>query len=373
MPATYIDTIKPDMLRWAFGRAGVSEEEAVSLFPQLAQWLSGEKLPTLRLLKQFAEKFFVPFGYLFLEHEPEERLPFPMFRGSLGQHDHFNLNVYDTVLSVMRKQEWLEDYLIENEIDTCKFVGISNIDNPVHTTVALLHQHLELESRWAFSLANTETAVNTLSQKLEDKGVFLAYNGVVGNNNHRKIDVNECRGFALVNNVAPYIFINSTDSKTAQLFTLIHEAAHIMLGTSAGHAGSEVLNGDERTERYCDLVAAEFLVPASELRQIWVGDTKSASHRFKVSELVIARRAHDLGLMSNEQYQAFWAMYSQRTPPQKKGSGGDFYLTSVKRVGRTFAVHVKNAVNSNQLSYTEAYRLTGLYGNTYQRFMNEKI
>lgn len=373
MAVTYIDTIRPEVLRWAFGRAGVSEENAVAMFPKLGDWLSGEKHPTLSQLKHFADKFFVPFGYLFLENTPDERLPFPMFRGNSGQRDHFDLNVYETVLSVMRKQEWLEDYLTENEIDVCEFVGISSIEIPVSTTVAMLRQYLELDSRWAFGLASTEVAVNMLSQKLEDKGVFLAYNGVVGNNTKRVIDVNECRGFALVNKVAPYIFINSADSKTAQLFTLIHEAAHIMLGESAGHAGSEVLNDDERTERYCDLVAAEFLVPAADLRQIWDGDTKKASRRFKVSELVIARRAHDIGLMSNDQYRSFWAVYNQRPALKKNSGGGNFYLTSVKRVGRTFAVHVKNAVNSRQLSPTEAYRLTGLYGNTYQRFMNENI
>jgi hypothetical protein len=38
-----------------------------------------------------------------------------------------------------------------------------------------------------------------------------------------------------------------------------------------------------------------------------------------------------------------------------------------------FAIHVRNAVNSNQLSYTEAYRLTGLKGQTYDVFMNNNI
>ena len=58
---------------------------------------------------------------------------------------------------------------------------------------------------------------------------------------------------------------------------------------------------------------------------------------------------------------------------KKKNSGGTFYFTSVKRVGRLFAIHVRNAVNSRQLSYTDAYRLTGLYGNTYQHFMTNNI
>lgn len=146
-----------------------------------------------------------------------------------------------------------------------------------------------------------------------------------------------------------------------------------MLGVSAGHAGSEGFHL-EATERYCDMVAAEFLVPVSVLCEMWNSDTKLASRRFKVSELVIARRAHDLGLMSDTDYKAFWTIYSQRQISAKKNSsGGSFYLTSVKRVGRSFAIHVRNAINNKQLSYTEAYRLTGLYGKTYDNFMTNNI
>ena len=88
----------------------------------------------------------------------------------------------------------------------------------------------------------------------------------------------------------------------------------------------------------------------------------------------MARRAHDLRLLSDEAYKTFWEEYSKRPVNTKKESGGgSFYLTSVKRVGKLFAIHVRNAVNNRQLSYTDAYRLTGLYGNTYQHFMTNNI
>lgn len=248
---------------------------------------------------------------------PIENIPFPMFRGEAGQQYHFNLNVYDTVMNVQARQEWLEEYLEENDIKTCNFIGSITTKTSISETVRRLRTILDLDDRWAFSLASPDAAVSLLGQKIEDTGVFLAYNGVVGNNTHRPLKVSECRGFALVNEKAPYIFVNSADSKSAQLFTLIHEVAHLMLGVSAGHAGSEVLN-HEATENYCDMVAAEFLVPASVLREIWINDTKSASRRFKASELVVARRAHDLCLMSDTEYKAFWAMYSQRQLRIKK-------------------------------------------------------
>lgn len=365
--------IHPDRLRWVIQRASLSVENAIQRFPLLGDWLDELKKPTISQLKDFASKFHVPFAYLFLDNPPIEKMPFPMFRGDAGNQDHFNVNVYDTVMNIVARQEWLEEYIHENAIETCDFIGSIGLDTPINETVREMRSILNLDGRWAFSLSSADAAVGILSQKLEDAGVFLAFNGIVGNNTHRKLNVNECRGFALANGTAPYIFVNTDDSKSAQLFTIIHEMAHLMLGVSAGHAGSEVLN-HEATERYCDMVAAEFLVPASELMAIWNNDTKSASRRFKASELVIARRAHDLGIMSDNAYRQFWLLYSNRPRAIKNSNpGGNFYLTSVKRVGRRFAILVRNAVNNRQLSYTQAYRLTGLYGKTFDNFMSNNI
>lgn len=365
--------IPTDRLRWVIKRASFSEEKAIKHFPLLDDWLTGQKKPTINQLKSFAAKFHVPFAYLFLENPPSEHIPFPMFRGEAGSHDHFDVNVYDTVMSILSRQEWLEEYIVENDIETCDFIGSISLNTPISQTVTQIRSILELDSRWAFSLSSPEAAVGILCQRLEDAGVFMAFNGIVGNNTHRKLRVAECRGFAMANDKAPYIFVNSDDSKSAQLFTIIHEMAHLMLGISAGHAGSEVLSHDA-TEKYCDMVAAEFLVPAVELMAIWNNDPKSASRRFKASELTVARRAHDVGIMSDEAYREFWLVYSNRPIKSKKAnSGGDFYLTSVKRVGYKFAILIRNAVYNRQLSYTQAYRLTGLYGKTFDNFMTNNI
>lgn len=373
MAIVRIDNIHPDKYRWVFMRAGYSEEKAIEAFPLLQGWLSSDKLPTMNQLQDFARKFYVPFGYLFLNKPPRESLPFPVFRGTAGQNNHLDLNLFDTVKVISARQNWLEEYLVENDIDTSSLVGCITLKTPLAEAVEKLRTMLKLPPRWAFSYGATDTAIGVLTQRLEDAGIFVAYNGVVVNNTHRKLSVSECRGFALVSKVAPYIFINSDDSKSAQLFTLIHEAAHIMLDVSACHAGTE-MDFNDVNERYCDMFAAEFLVPASELRTLWSNDIKLLSRRFKVREIVIARRAHDLHLLSDDDYRAFWLEYSNRPlKDSKQSSGGNFYLTSVKRVGRLFAIHVRNAVNNRQMSYTEAYRLTGLHGNTYQHFMTHNI
>lgn len=360
---------------WAINRAGLSVDEFVSTHRSipLHDWMSGEKSPTIKQLEQFAKSVHLPFGFLFVDNAPEEEIPFPLFRGAAGRSNIFDINVYDTVNIILKRQGWLEDYINDNEIDKCRIVNCITLTTSIDNAVSVLRNAMGLAQDWNLNLGGT-SAVNFITERLEDIGVFVAFNGVVGNNNRRQLSVGVCRGFALVNETAPYIFVNSSDAITAQLFTLAHETAHIMLGVSAGHIADDTQSDDE-VERYCDAVAAEFLVPASLLRVVWNGNYKETARRFHVSELVIARRLHDLKMITSESYNKFWESYiSRQVSSEKRGmSGGDFYRTSLKRIGRTFAIHVKNAVNSEQLSYIEANRLTGLYGRTYTNFMNNKI
>jgi Zn-dependent peptidase ImmA (M78 family) len=95
-------------------------------------------------------------------------------------------------------------------------------------------------------------------------------NGVVGNNTHRKLDVEEFRGFALTDRYGPLIFVNGADAKSAQMFTLAHELAHVWLGPEGeGISGFEgIFPGDSRIEKFCDRAAAEFLVPRQHLKEL---------------------------------------------------------------------------------------------------------
>src|SRR5690606_2778683 len=112
-----------------------------------------------------------------------------------------------------------------------------------------------------------EAYMRDLVQRIEALGVLVMRSGMVGNNTFRKLSVREFRGFALVDDFAPVVFINTSDCPEARLFTLIHELAHIWLGQS-GISDSEPAN-HHQTERLCNAVAAEFLVPVSEFMPRW--------------------------------------------------------------------------------------------------------
>jgi Zn-dependent peptidase ImmA (M78 family) len=210
---------------------------------------------------------------------------------------------------------------------------------------------------------------------IEDKGIITVFNGVVENNGFRKIPVDECRGFVLVNEMAPFMFINNADWKSAQMFTIVHELAHIWTGHSAGFDFRKLQPADNPIEILCDKVAAEFLVPENSFNEVWDYNPtiRYASRYFKVSEIVIARRALDTGKLTRQQFFAFYEEYSNREFAKKElqSSGGDFYATTKKRLSLTFASHINNAVKSGNLLYRDAYKLTSLKGDTFQNFFSK--
>lgn len=362
--------IAANMLEWAITRAGYSLVRYREEHETVAAWIDGKKKPTLKQLEEFANKLHVPFGFLFLTTPPVEQSPIPFFRGK-ANNGCLDLNTYDTVLTLQRRQEWLSNYLADNDFSKRIFVGSLHGCTSISHIVDTVRNLFKLEKTWAFSLQRNEQAINKITEILEELGVIVEFNGVVGNNTHRPINVDECRGFSLVDDIAPFIFINSADSKTAQLFTLIHEFAHLLLGVSSGFGGEDGINGDD-VEKLCDQVTANFLVPEDTLHTNWTTIERTAK-KFKVSGLVIARRAKELSLITNQQFHDFYSAYSAQQVGDefRRTGGGDFHLVTKKRIGYTFAVHINNAVRSNKLSQVDAYRLTGLYGQTYSSFMSK--
>jgi Zn-dependent peptidase ImmA (M78 family) len=363
-----------NMLEWAIRRADTTVEKLIATFPKLPQWVSKTTAPTLKQLEKLAHTLHVPFGYLFLNEPPEESIPFPFFR-TAGSSARISLNLYDTILLNQRRQDWLTDYLQGNTAEPLDFVGLFNPTSNPKTIVADMRARLHLSAEWAASFKTIDECVNHLTARIEELGVVVVFNGVVENSTKRSISVDECRGFVLVNDFAPLMFVNNADGKAAQLFTLMHELAHIFVGQSAGFDYGKLMPASDPVEKVCDQVAAEFLVPADAFLKRWKQDPhieKLARH-FKVSRIVVARRALDLGKISQTDFYNYYAHFRRemQAHKDKASNGGNFYATQNKRVSVRFAGYVDHAVKTEQLLFRDAYRLTGLKGETYSKFMSK--
>ncbi|MGB0428919.1 MAG: ImmA/IrrE family metallo-endopeptidase [Bacteroidia bacterium] len=375
-----IENINKEILEWAILRAGNDLDEFYLKNPKVQEWVEKESSPTLKQLEGFTQKVHVPFGYMFLAKPPEEDIPIPFFRSGKKnpEAEGVSLNVYHTIQTLQERQSWLTDYLSNVYYDDLPFVGKYDVDTPYSAIANDIKQTLGLNDGWANAFSTWEEALNYLTQKIEEAGVIVTFNGVVGNNTRRVISPTDCRGFVLVDKKAPFLFINSTDAKAAQMFTLVHELAHIWLGETAGFDNSKMMPANHPVELLCDKVAAEFLVPENYLRETWKEkqNFRQLARHFKVSQIVIARRVLDLKLISKTEFFDFYNNYIEGVKAKKenaKSSGGDFYATAKKRISLRFASFVNNAVKENALLYRDAYKLTTLKGNTYERFVNEHL
>ena len=278
---------------------------------------------------------------------------------------------------MQRRQDWLREYLVELGHEPLPFVGSLDIEASPTAVAAQMRQVLGLHDDWAAAHPSWEDALDFLRHALEQAGILVVFNGVVGNNTHRSLDVQEFRGFVLIDQYAPLVFVNNKDAKAAKMFTLAHELAHVFLGRGAIFDLRDMAPADNDVEIYCNKVAAEFLVPEARLRDCWPEASQVdepfayIARRFKVSPLVAARRAKDLSLISRDEFFDFYNAYlvdERRTTGQGDG-GGDFYNNQNLRVGKRFALIVAQAAKEGRLSYHEAYQLTGMYGSTFDKYV----
>lgn len=369
--------IKPKLFQWAQERSRIGEEELCAKFPKYPQWLSGEVDPTMKQLENFAARTYTPLGYFFLNEPPEEPLPIPDYRTVTDRRvAKPSPHLLDTIYAVQLRQEWMRGFLIEQGEQPLAFIGSRTMQDSPESVAADIRKTLDLEIRWSRSLSTWEDALRALVQKIESVGVLVMINGVVENNTHRPLDVEEFRGFVMSDPYAPIIFINGTDAKAAQMFTLVHELAHLWLGEGGISDFKELLPSENEVELFCNKVAAEFLVPAEEMRSAWqeIKDEEKRFERlarfFKVSPVVVARRVLDLELISRAAYFAFYKEYKEAAAKRRANAsgGGNFYLTLGSRLGKRFPAAVYSAAKEGRLQYRDAYQLTGLSGSSYDRF-----
>ena len=381
-------TLQPEVLRWARERAGLSVEDLAhkaQVQTERARLWEDSGNISMAQVDRLARVTYTPLGFLFLPTPPDDRLPIADFR-TVGDQPlrRPSPDLLETVYQMQRRQAWMRGELIEDEAPAVPYVGAFATRDPPEAVAQEIRLALKVRTDWAAMESTWTNALGFLRERMEDAGVLVVINGIVGNDTHRRLDPEEFRGFALVDEYAPLIFVNNADYKSAQMFTLVHEFAHILIGEDGVSTFEELHPVPHRVEVFCNKVAAEFLIPGELLGSYWSkiregpDPYQAVARRFKVSVLVAARRALDLELIDRHSFLAFYREYLSRELLKKEsgGKGGDFWNNQNTRLGRRFGAAVVRAVKKGRLQYREAYALTGLTGESFEnltRAMNIRL
>lgn len=359
--------VSPTLLEWASERSGRDPGELGERFPKLDAWASGDTKPTLKQLEKFARATDTPVGFLLLQEPPEERLPVPDFRTiPTGMSSRPSPNLLDTIFLCEQRQEWYRGYLRATGSDVLPFVGSLRLKSDIVKSARQMRRILDFDLAERREMSSWSEALREFAERAEDAGVLVMINGVVGSNTHRKLDPDEFRGFALVDDTAPVVFINGADTKAAQIFTLAHELAHVWLGEPALSNARLDMKTDQVVERWCNAVAAELLVPMDALRSEYSDqeplrdEMARLARLYRVSTLVVLRRIFDAGYLSWSQYQSAFSGELSRLSEKKRATGGDFYKTQPVRTSKRFARALVADTLEGRTLHRDAFQLLGI-------------
>jgi len=365
-------------LRWARERAGLDEQslaKKMNVKPErVAEWESTGRI-TFKQIRRLANVTLTPHGYLHLREPKEDRLPVSDFRTPGGQPPKTpSPGLLDTVYHLQFRQEWAKEEMIFQEEDPIRAVGSVSADTPVPEAVREMGEWLSLDPGGQSRASDPGSAFRLLRSASEEAGVFVVSNGVVGNNTSQKLDPEEFRGFALHDEYAPFVFVNAADAMPAQVFTLMHELAHVMAGNSGVSGGGES-SLDHRLERFCNQVAADFLLPREMLNSERMRCSGAGGERlcaqlakhFHVSTHVVALRLLHMGHITKEECGRHLMRRTLRAAPAR--AGGDFYNTQHSRVGVRYGRMVARALKEWRINHRDACDLTGLKMGAMDRYM----
>lgn len=364
--------IEPDALRWAMERSRVDAEDLAksvgTSYKVISSWLEGTRKPSFRQARLAANRTRIPFGFLFLRSIPSDSLPIPDFRIVSGtEHEDISVDLRDVIHSTLRKQSWLSEYLEMMDADEIDFVGSGNISDSIDNLATGISSALRLNT--IIRYGKPEDYLRSLVQQSEQIGVNILRSGIVGNNTSRTLDVNEFRGFALSDKFAPFIFLNNTDSKRAQIFTLMHEMCHLWCkqsGISDTIGNIDDILSSDSDETKCNRVAAEILVPDTDLVYHWnynkdnclVEVTEKLAEIFQVSRMVILVKLRNKSFISQQDFrECYQQLNITYIDKQNKIKGGDYYSNTIVRNGRSFTKTVVNATLNQHLLLRDAASL----------------
>jgi Zn-dependent peptidase ImmA (M78 family) len=382
MDGMIVAHINGKILTWARERAGFDINRLAKgkiTVEKLTAWEKGDEFPSQAQAIALAEKLGISYAMLFMPAVPPPDTPtIPDLRTISGQSlKNPSLDFRQVLNDALVRQEFIRDERMDEGWSAVPFIGLFNIEDDPKDVAADMRAVLGVTNEDRGRCAGYEAFVKYLVARSEDVGVLVMRSAVVRHATNRPLSVKEFRGFVLNDAFAPVVFINDADAKAAQIFTLVHELAHIWIGADGVSDRKPNQKNDSRnsTELFCDKVAAEFLAPEEEVRAQWRGgasveDSKRVAAHFRVSTLVVLRRAKDLGLISfdtfmsqvESEYERFKEIDRKKREAQKKAEkkGGNFWASFELRNGKVFNAAVSACLKRRRVTFTEAASLMGI-------------
>ncbi|MCD1269892.1 ImmA/IrrE family metallo-endopeptidase [Microbacterium sp. MEC084] len=359
--------IAPSILRWAEAYSQRDHVAFLHRFPQWDDWAAGRRSPTIRQVEQIASFSHLPFGIFFLAEPPELQLPIPDYRlGTGGDARTPSPELREVIDESVFRQDWYRDYSIRE--------GLAPPQLPQLTRLSTLAG--EIRDALDFSVSRRaglprDQVRRRLKRSVEELGVLVTFAGTITNNTQRTLSREEFRGFTLYDRVAPLIFVNThDDTKTGQIFTLIHELGHVLRRESALDEPSPRHDGAD-AEGWCNRLAAEVLVPTDDLRQVFRSDADLYSEldrlasRYVASTPTILLQLRAIGAVPRDGFDEVYRRVEERARAAAKlndtsTDGGNYYANLPYRVGERLSRAVITDARSGATSLTDAMRLLGL-------------
>lgn len=379
--------VNPEILTWARGTAGLTLDQAAhaldfqdtrgrSAVQRLMALETGEEQPSRSVLLRMAKAYRRALLVFYLAQPPRIGDRGQDFRTVPGEAaPEYNPLLDALIRDIRGRQMAVRDLMEETDERSVDFVGSATMNLPAEQ----LSHRITDRLRFALDEFRRQTdigrAFSYLREKIEATGVFVVLLGNLGSH-HTNIPVDVFRGFAIADNIAPFIVINDQDAHVAWSFTALHELVHLWLGTT----GISSTSNEARIEKYCNNVAGEILLPAVELRGL--ADLRRANvdellevispfaSARKISRAMVAYRllqadaiGEKLWRQVSDHLKEDWLEIRRRQEQEETpGSAGgpSYYVVRRHRLGNALLGIVRRSLNDGIISPTKAAQVLGV-------------
>ncbi len=378
--------VTPSVMRWAREQARLSLDQASSKIKrcseEIAAWEDGTLRPSIAQARKASEVYRRALAIFYLPAPPKDFETLRDYR-SLPDTEirEFSAELAFLMRIAQHRQDWIRDYLITEGFESLAFVGSASTQDTPQNTADHIRQVIHVPPEEQSDCETRHEALRLWIEGSEAAGVFIF--------RQRRISLIEARGFLISDDISPFIFINSEDSKSAQLFTLAHELAHLCLNLSGVSnlqtRGTAIDEETGRIEVFCNRVAAYAVLDERLFSEEWKGlsaripleeKIRHVSGALKVSEEVVARRLLDKNLITQDTYRELRQTYQDRWEKFKAGqrermksSEGwpPYYVTTAARLGYAFTRTVVSGFMSGAISGRDASSLLNVKVNNLRR------